>query len=233
MNIALDLILLIIFAAIVIRSYRRGFLVSVFSFASVIISAIAAWIFHSPLADFISSTFLKDSFSDAALEKIRSFSQDGNLGDLFTRLPSEFSDYLTNNGLDPSNISDGYQSGGVTAESYAETLSQQIGSALANLIASAIALILIFALTMVICSIITVFLKAVVKLPILHSLDKLLGLALGLLAALIFAWLFSHCAVSIFDALESLYPDKYTAGTLDQTVLISFFSGFNPFSLLN
>ena len=232
MHIALDLILVLIIVAIVLTSYRRGFVASVLSLASVIISSVAAWIFHAPLADYISSTFLAAPFTDAASEKIHSFSSGGDLDALFREMPSEFSSFLTNNQIDSSVVSDEYTSSGINGSEYVDVLAQRIGSALAYLASCAIALILIFAVASIVCGIISVFIKALFKLPILQTANKILGLVLGIAAALIFAWIFSHCAVTVLNAVSVLYPDTVQEGTVESTILVKLFSSINPFSLL-
>ncbi len=232
MYFALDLILLLIITATIIFSYRRGFVASVLSLASLIVSSVTAWIFHAPLADFISSAFLVDSFSSAVKEKIHFFSKGGNLDSLFTEIPFEFSEFLTNNGLDPARVSDEFADAGLSAAAFADNLSVRIGSALAYLVANAISLILLFVTASILCAIASIFIKAVFKLPILNGANKALGLILGIFAALVLAWIFSHCASTFINGISVLYPDIIDVDILDKTILIKLFSDINPFALL-
>ncbi len=232
MNFVFDIFLVIIMSLIIFTCYRRGALASVLSLASGIVSLLASWLFYAPLADYLNDNFISFPFIKTLRDKISALATDGNIEKMLNEMPKEFTEFLKELGTDPETIQNGFYECGVSAASYADSIAENIGSALSYTLSCGIAMLVIFTVSSIICSVISLILNSVVKLPILNSTNKLLGLILGICGAVVFAWVFSQCSVMLFDSLKAIYPDAFNSESIENSYIINFFYSINPLTFL-
>jgi len=147
-----DIIVLIIMAAIVLRAWFKGFSGTVLSFASFVVSAVAAWILHPKLAEML----YKDEVPIIVL--------------------------------------------------------------------NGISIVIVYALSMLVCTIVSFLVNSFLKLPVLKSLNKLLGIALGVVCALIFAKIASSGVVMFYEGMSTYAPDRFNRDIIDTSIIIKFFN---------
>ena len=147
-----DIIVLIIMAAIILRAWIKGFAGTLLSFASFVISGIAAWTLYPRLSD------------------------------------------VFYNGEIPRTVING------------------------------ISIIMIYAITMLACTVVSFFINSFFKIPVLKTLNKILGLALGIVCALIFAKIASSAIMMFYEGMSVFAPDKYDREIIDTSIIINFFN---------
>lgn len=233
MNFVFDLILAVIMIAIIFSSYKKGFVASVLSLASVVISSVCAWIFHYPLAEYISTNFISSPIINGLNSKISSFSADGDLDKMLLEMPEGLKKFLSDVGADPETIREGFESAGISSGEYIQSIATDLGSSLSHAFSVGIALLAIYIVVYTVCIIASFAINSIFKLPILKQANKLLSLCFGIAGALLFAWLFSQCSVRLFDGLMVLDPVNFDPSVLKSSFLINFFYNINPYTIFS
>lgn len=233
MNFIFDIILAGVMAFIVIRSWKKGFVATLLHLASIVISAIAAWVLHPALAQWIDNKFMSNPVTTAIRNQISSLSENGDLETMFSEMPQKFKNYLENLNVDYGNIQERFAAANQSAAKFADEVAAEIGAGLSYALSCAVALILIFTVSMIACTVVSFVINSVFKLPVLNSANKLMGIALGVVCAVFFAWVFSNGAVMFFEGMKAIAPYTFNDESIKSSVLINFFYNFNPYTLLN
>ena len=144
MNLIFDVILGAIMLSIIFISYKKGFVASVLSLASVFISAVATFIFYRPFADYLNSTFISEKFTEFVRNKISDIATDGNVEAMLTEMPQKFRDLLNAFGVSPDAVREGFEASGMTAVKYADAIATDIAQSLSYTLSCGIAIFSIF-----------------------------------------------------------------------------------------
>ena len=232
MGIIFDLIIALIMIVTVICAYKKGFVSSLLSFASSIISGIATFIFYKPLALFLNERFIQGKTTVFIRDKISEMTQNGNVEALITDMPENFKTFLSNLGFSPESIQQSFSESGMSATKYADNLAQRLASDISYLIACVIAIISIFIVASVVCAIASFFINSIFRLPVLNFANKSLGLVMGVITALILGWLISISASMVINVLASLYPENVSSTLIANSIAVKLFSTINPISLI-
>lgn len=225
MFLALDIIVVVIFAATLINCIRRGFVLSVMSLLKSVFALVAAYIFAPALADFFKNAFLSEAITGPVKSRLDVMLTETagtfNLEKLFADKPQEFLDILSRFGARAEDYFPKY--GGVSEASEAQVvrLAEEITASVVDTVAYILAFVALFVGALIVFSIVIFILSAVVKLPVIRGVDKLLGTVFGLASGLVLAFVLSGLAKVGTEALASVYPDTFS-GVIEKTVVVKF-----------
>lgn len=204
----IDIILLVIITITIMLYFKNGFAVSLFNTASAIISVVLIAMFHNPLTQLVKASpfgvWLYDAVNTRVSEMLISSGKDAIGAE---EAPGFFQKM----------IDDGLQS---VNDSVLELTDKILGILVA--VSVFILLILIFKIA---GKVFPKILKAIVSLPILKQLDKLLGGCLGVVVGLIWMiiGIYALGLVSLVPAFEFL--DEQLAESMILTALHNTFLG--------
>lgn len=232
MSIIFDLIILLIMTVTVISAYKKGFVASLLSVLSSIVSGIATFIFYKPVASFINDNYVSKKVTDIIRDNISDMTSNGDVEVLIRDMPESFREFLSNFGISAEGIQQSFSESGLTANKFADDLSVRLASDISYLISCAVAVIAIFVVASIVCAILSYFINSIFKLPVLNFANKALGIAMGVISALILGWILSVSCSVVIDALGSLYPHSFDKEMLDNSYVIRLFSSINPLSLI-
>ena len=230
MNYILDILLIAIAALIIFRAWSKGFSSSFLSLASFVISAIASWVLHPPLASYLDKAILNKPIVELISNKITQLAESGDTQTLFSDMPQSFKQFLDSFGIDPTKIEGDFANSTQSATEFVTNLATDIASSLSYLISCAISIICIYLITMLICIILSLIIKKIVKLPVLHSADKILGLIIGVISSSFFLWMTCNVLALIVNGLFAIYTDNQIVSAVQNSFVIKIFSSFNPFA---
>lgn len=235
MSLAIDLILLAVIAMCVVGGIKRGFIRTLMSFVTVIAAALGAWYFTPSLSLYIRSTFLEDKITDPVTQIIRSLlspSLDGKeaLPRLFSDMPDAFSSLLSRYGADASAAQNTV---GSSAPDTASALASFLAQPAVEMISDALAFILLFFGIALALTIVTLVLDMIFKLPVLNALNRVGGLALGMLVGALYAWVIAAVLAAVMPYLAQVLPNLFNQNTLSDTFLAGWFAQYNPLSMLD
>ncbi len=183
----IDLGVLVIIVIFLIYGYAKGLIMTVFKFASFFVSVAASWYFYPHVSRFLRGTPLYDALRNWLTESI-------DLRSLFQGLSENFLNgggeqlqelpipRILLNMLASKNTPDIYTMLGV------ETVEEYIAGFFANMILNVLSIIVIFILTWVILNVAGTLLDLVGRLPVINTLNRAGGLAVGLVMGLAVSW---------------------------------------------
>jgi uncharacterized membrane protein required for colicin V production len=217
MQLVIDILLLVVFALLVFRGWRRGFMKSVLSLGRLILSVIITILFGSAFADWLDAKFINPpvyekvfaKFSDVAAEITAT--AEGGVDALVEKIPDAFRGYLDLETVDP------------TAEINAlvEQWSRTVADSISGVISTVLGYILLFVLAFLVLTLVIFIVGKFAKLPAIKTVDKLLGLLMGVLSGTIIVMVISVLLGAILgvmgqgDAVEASFMLRLFSGIKD------------------
>ena len=176
MQLVIDILLVVIFGLLVFRGWWRGFMKSVLSLGRLILSLVITIVFGASFAAWIDAKFVNPPVFEAVFKKLSDVaaevtaSAEGGIDALVEKIPEAFRDYLDLETVDP------------TAEINAlvEQWSHTVADGISKIVATVIGYILLFVLAFLVLTVVIFIVTRFAKLPAIKTVDKLLGLVVGL-----------------------------------------------------
>ncbi len=225
MFLALDIIVVVIFAATVINCMRRGFILSAMDLLKSILAVGAAYIFAPALADFFKDAFLNDAITAPVRNRLDVMLSETagkfNIEKLFSDKPGEFVDILSRYGVDIEDFSDSWGSISQASADQVAQLAQDITASVVNTVSYILAFVALLVAALIVLTVVIVILSAVVKLPIIKGADRLLGTVFGVVSGFVLAFALSLSAKVGFEALASVKPEIFD-GVIEKTIVVKF-----------
>ena len=223
MNI-LDIAILVLLAIFVLYGFYRGFTRTALSLASTFLSWLGAFLFYPFLSRFLmSSSFWGQLFgymSDGAAETLTGFeilSQPAS-----TVTSSQLTDILSTSGL-PSSVTtmlrENVLNQAFSGQEGVVTLGQYFNTTLGNLLVNVISFLIIFFALSLIFALIIAMTHAVINLPVLKTLDGVLGGCFGLVQGILLMFVL----FAIVPVILSVMPISFVNQYLDNSFFASLF----------
>lgn len=209
MAIVIDLILIAIIVAVCVNSYIKGLVISVFNLVSSLAAMVLSYLFYPVIAGFLKGTailgWIQTPIRDSLLESgatLGEVTAESLLGQL--NLPTSISQSLL------------HALGDISGN--LPELAESVSAAVAGFILEIICIVVLFVIVKVGLLFAKGLLKTITKLPLLHQVDKLGGLAFGLIEAFVL--------LTVVGAVFSLFSgnvDSGVLGAVESTFLAKFF----------
>lgn len=236
MSLILDLIVIVVALVCIISGAKRGFVKSVFSLASSILALLAAWL----LTPYVSTWLYEKCFSGMVAGWVQKaimpllIPKDGgfDLAKLFSDMPEAFSSLLKGFEADATALAGQYSIPAASEETI-HALSEKIASPAATLLSKIVAFAAVFLVAILALWLVSLLLGMIVKLPVLRTVNRVLGLILGILTAMV--WAFCLCKIMPYavKALAGVKPEWFGGDVIDKTLIVRFLSGLNVFSFIS
>ena len=237
MQYIIDIIILVLLLLSVYLGYKRGFVKTVFSCLSVVCAIIAASWFGPYVGEFIRTTPVYETVGEGVEEKINDYLdemleegiiQAEDLEVSLSKLPIA-------EGLERFGMCDGFseiikkalESGTINVKG---VLADEICDKVMLFLADAVGVLIVFIVSLILLKLLCAVVDGVVKLPLLNSLNKILGLVAGLILGVLS--IFILCM--IVEILAPYVPENPIVypGLDKDTVLYGLFLNLNPLILL-
>ena len=86
------------------------------------------------------------------------------------------------------------------------------------------AFLLIFFASVVVLRLLTWLLDMLFQLPVLKTANTMLGLLVGVVIALFWAWVLCPLSITFIRAMASISPELFNESVIDNSVILSFFA---------
>ncbi len=225
MFIAIDLIIVVIMAAVIFKAVKKGFVSSLFGLLTAAVSLIVAIMFYKELGIYINDTYLLKAIEPHIVEFVEDtvIDQGGALGAeaFLSQLPDELRALMDMFGIEITNLFDGL---GEMPAQIAKTLASEISLALSNVIAFGLVFLVAFLALSVLCYV----LDALAKLPVLNGINKFFGLLLGVVEAAVLGMVIAKLAGAVCSVHATLSGDTAFVNVIDKTIVAKFLLSFCP-----
>lgn len=197
--------LAVIFLVTVLTYWRRGFTKTVLGAISLIGALVLALVFADTVGAWLNAQFLEKAVVESISTALNEHWEAGiTPQELIDSLPGSFRQLIDLIGLDVSSIVKGADiSQGLSA------LAEPIGKEIAVSVSFGLGFTVAFIVAYICTEIVTSLVGKIVKLPVLHTMDSLLGLALGLIIGFGLTFLGAH----LFHVIMVMLSAKNTAVT--------------------
>lgn len=233
MYLAIDIILVVVMAAVIINAARRGFVVTLFSLLSTIASVLVAVLFYKELGAYFYDAFVYETVSpyigDLAERAIAEMGSTVDLPALVESLPEGLRSAAELLGVDFAEllqqVSDSTYAGTATLTDLADRFAASLSETVANVIAFAA----LFFGALILLNLVCFILDKLAKLPILNGTNKILGFVLGVLEALMLGIVLAHVSAALCSAYGAMHEEFAFANVAENTYIASFLLAFSPF----
>lgn len=231
MGYVIDIILVAVSVLIIFKAARNGLVKSVMGLLKGVVSLIAAYAFTPALSEWLYEKFVLRQISGSIADSISSMSQTEagkfNLEKMFGDMPDVLNQIITRYGADKAHL--GEMCTGLT-EGSSETvnhIANYIADPVASGISTSIAFIVLFVGIFLALSLLTYVVDAVFHLPVLHGVNKMLGLLFGVAEALLFCVLLGYGASMLMGYLGSLDSGIFGESVVQNSVIMRMMSSLD------
>ena len=235
MGIVIDIILIAIAALIVFRCWKNGFVKSVIGFVCDAVAVVAAYALTPTVSEILCERVFLGKVSDAIDATVRSAAESEagvNVGRFLTEIPAALAGTLEKYNVSDEALRDFVAKDlSETGEGAVRSVSEFIARPTSRLLSNAVAFILIFVAALIVLRIVSALILLIFKAPVIKTVDRTAGLALGVVNALLVLFVLSLAAAVAVRALGTYLPREFE-GAVDRSVVMRFFSKFNPISVI-
>ncbi len=217
MQLVIDVLLILVFAFLVFRGWRRGFMKSVLSLGRLILSVVITIVFGKAFAGWLDAKFINPPIYDAVFGKLSEIGDEviaeanGSVDALAEKVPGFLRGHLDLESMDATD----------TVTGLVSDWSRTASDAISGIISTVIGYILLFLLAFLVLTIVIFIVGKLAKLPLLNKIDKLLGLCVGLVSGalgVMFLAVILGAILSVIDmndVVENSFILKLFAGVKD------------------
>lgn len=225
MELILDLLIVLIVVLTVYAGYKNGFFKTVAGLFGGIISFFVARLAASLLAPRLASLMPVSDLGDQLTGTINSalLESDASLTVL---------GLLEKIGLPKSLLSNLTADAGQALAGAAGSAADKVALALTELFCFCVIFLIAFILCAVLIRLLFVWLDVFSHLPVIATLNSLLGCLCGVLAGLFFAWMLAIVLNWLGPVLATSFDIDLSAIDLSRTFIFQYFAAFNPLQLL-
>ncbi len=214
MQLVIDILLIGVFAFLVFRGWWRGFMKSVLSLGRLALSFVITILFGSKFAGFLDQKFINPPIYKAVTNKLLDIAGDvkasaeGGVEAFVEKVPETFRQYLNLESVDASSEID----------ALAVEWSRTISDGISGVVSAVVGYILLFVIAFVLLTVVIAILSKIADLPVISSMDKLLGLAAGVVSGVVAVMLIS----AVLGAILSVSGQE---ALVDNSIMLKLFSG--------
>ncbi len=228
-SIVLDLLMVMIFFLIVISSYRKGFLKTVTLAAGTLVSFVLAFWLSGYAADFVFVTFVRpsvlQSINEATVSSGASATVSSVLPAVIAAIPAFFlNPVLAQVGSQEALIKQISSQTDVTIDNLSSVITDNVLEPIVCALLQMLFCLLIFILCAIIIRALASVFGAVRKIPVVGTLNAVLGAGVGVVFAVLVLFLLG-IAGSLFIALSAGGVSWFNQEIIDQSFVYRFFFG--------
>lgn len=232
MSVVLDLLVLLILIVTVVCGYRRGFIQTMLQLVVWVASFALALFLSSPIAtaafDGLFAEGIEIKLSES-LQNMPSLAPAEQVEALLEELPDPITSVLENNDDLKTMLNELeklQENSTATANSVAHSLVSNVVRPVAVMLLRFVVFLILFIVLLFLLRLVKNLIKPVSKLPIIHTVDGILGAVLGAAKGLIYV-LAVVSMIQICAALAA--PDAaFSQKTVEDTVIVSWIADINP-----
>ena len=232
MSFVLDLAIIAIIAITIYFAAKNGFVKTAISAVSFILAIILTVMFANPFAEYLKTTSVAETIETAVEDAISDALVGSTIGidGLLNGESEKFNKMLELAKIDSEELSTWYKYNVVEYSSGESALASRIAQPLTDIVTKIIAIIVLFILSLILIAIVARVLNLVAKLPIIRTANKLLGVLLGAVLALLRVTLFCFVMGILIRHADFLGSDFLAGLDVNKTVLFKFFGELDIFS---
>ena len=239
MGALLDVVSVVILVVCIWSAARRGFVKTIIGFVGTLLAVAAAAIFGPAAASVIRvrlvGPFFERTVGDYLMtymsgvgESAEAFAAQFN--QLLAEMPEVLEAYLRRFSVSPEEVRQSFEASSL--ESAKDAAVSAISTPLSQAVSNALGFLLVFVAALLLIKLLTVLLDTAAKLPLLRSVNKGLGVALGAVQGVLIVLVFAGVITHLAPFLENYMTTAFDANTISSTLVFKYFYELSPFKRL-
>ena len=233
-----DIFLLLVLLLVTVISTRRGFVRSVWSSVTMIGSFAVAYAFGPALGEYFCLEYILPKVTEYTFEIIKGLitaTEDSyNISELFTSLPEDFVLLAENCGADLNGLQAEFLSAIEISQDSVYELASSIARPLSQTLSHAVGIIITFFAAVIVLTVIGFIVKIIAKIPVIKTLDGVLGFVFGIIKGVIIICMIC-VAAAIFVECEFMKGEVgvYFKSLTEHSYIFKFICAFSPVDFIN
>lgn len=236
-NWIVDIILVSIFVLTVVVCASRGFVKSIWWLLRAVLSLGAAFLFGHNFGSWLMDRFLLEKFTDAARSSLSGIVKESNgsydISELFESMPESFRSLLERFGADASELGSTYGASANASAGDINSMAADIATPIARVVSEALGYVAVFFAAFLIITIVGWVIRLIAELPVLRSVNHLLGGIFGVICGFIYLWVICLAISAFVESGIAENESRALRELAEKSYLFRFFCGFSPFDYIN
>ncbi|MBE6687938.1 MAG: CvpA family protein [Ruminococcaceae bacterium] len=234
MNIVLDIIAVIVFLFAIYRGYKKGFVKTVLNLCGGIVCLILAISFSPTFGQFINQNYMEPAVERIVTDRMSQIAVDEatnqpDVDKIVEDKPGEFSDILEKFNIDFDAFKQSFENfKNESTENASQAAVDYIAKPLSQTVSYVIAFILILVASLLAVSVLTFLLDKLVKLPILRTANKFLGVLSGILFGLLWVYIVAMIVEIALPYMKSSEYPLLAQTSPENSMVFKYFFAYNP-----
>jgi uncharacterized membrane protein required for colicin V production len=228
MNYALDLIIILIAVATIIIYYIKGFVKAVLGFGKVILAVIISSLFGRGLGSFIADRFMNSRITESVYNSISgmygSEAVTFDMSEILQKTPKALITLAEKCGVNVNELALKYSGDTAASSERLHEFSADIALPISGFVSKILGYVLVFIAAYILLAIAAFFINKIAELPVLHTINKLLGLCLGVACSFIYIVLFVFIANAVIYYIVASGNQAAALEIINKTVIFKFIS---------
>ena len=232
MGALLDVVSVVILVVCIWSAARRGFVKTIIGFVGTLLAVAAA---ASVIRVRLVGPFFERTVGDYLMtymsgvgESAEAFAEQFN--QLLAEMPEVLEAYLRRFSVSPEEVRQSFEASSL--ESAKDAAVSAISTPLSQAVSNALGFLLVFVAALLLIKLLTVLLDTAAKLPLLRSVNKGLGVALGAVQGVLIVLVFAGVMTHLAPFLENYMTTAFDANTISSTLVFKYFYELSPFKRL-
>ena len=237
MSLIFDIIIVAVCILSIILGAKKGFIKSIMGMCTLIAALFLAYAFTPTLSAYVHDTEIMGNVSESIGDTIKSLSRtdegEYNLEKMFEDMPDAFRQILDRYNANESELAGTITPEANATESVVDSLASAIAAPVVSVISNVVSFLLIFVAAVIVLKLLTLLLDLIFQLPVLKTANTMLGVLIGIVAALFWAWVLCPLSIAFIHAMSSISPDLFNESVIENSVILSFFSSNKIGDIIN
>lgn len=233
-SLVVDIVLGIICISVIIKYSMEGFLRTVLDLARLAVSILLAVMFRGVVANLLNDLFMTKTIYDwvygSLTSKIAGISETVDFVRIYNEAPEFYSKVLSLFDLDFEKFSGAVEN--LSADNV-ENVTNMIADPLATMLSTLLAVIIIFAVSMLVLYFVVKLLNKLTKIKLLNVINKILGVAFGVLLASVIVWILCILLQILIETIGPMYPEIFNSSLTDDSMIINILKESGLFNIFD
>ncbi len=222
----IDIILIAGFVLTVVFAAKKGFAKIVLDIGATVLSLLTAYFLSRPVAAFVYDKVIKGMIEESLTEKLEKIPAKDALAQaraLVDSIPDGLVRLGEKMGLDVNSLLLSIPKTDITLGQVSQSITESVFKPIVITLATAVCGLIIFIVASIVFGILVKIINKVFKLPLIKSVNRTLGGALGIVEGVIFFFVISAAAYFLGGLIGGRLEEY-----VDNSVLIPAINGINP-----
>ena len=229
----LDISVLLLILTTVIMCAKKGFLRSVLGAAKTVIALILTFCFSGRVSLWLDEHVVGHRVFSYVYDRFTAMFEGGegtvDLSHILNNIPNWLRVLLESMGVDVSSIGGRYAGLTDTTHAKLEEMAHSFADPISSFISDLLAYALVFLISLLVLTLLAYLLGKIAELPVIRTCDRLLGFALGVVCAILYASVYTVLLFAVLSMVEGSLHSFAFHDAFEQTVVFRQAYEYNLF----